>query len=314
MKTVAFVIFPDFQILDAAGPMAAFEMPMQMVRPQPLQIKVMAAEAGAVASSGGGVLVAEALSNAPIDTLVIAGGDGTLGAMRDTRLIAWLRQRDTDVRRICSVCSGSAILAAAGLLDGRIATTHWSRSREFEDYFPNVRLQPDRIWTQDGKYWTSAGITAGIDLSLALIEDDYGEAIARKAAEYLVVYYRRPGGQSQFSPLLDFARNGGRFGELAGWMRENLSLPLNVDQLAEQAAMSSRNFSRAFLAETGVTPAKAVERLRLDAARARLEGGSDPVSQIAEDTGFGDTERMRRAFVRVLGASPQTLRQIARGG
>ena len=203
-------------------------------------------------------------------------------------------------RRVASVCSGAFILAAAGLLDGRRATTHWSRTAEFARRFPKVRVEPDRIHVKDGPIWTSAGITAGIDLALALIAEDLGEEIAKLTAQQLVVYYRRPGGQSQFSALLELGRPEARFGPLLSWARERLHQSLGVERLADQAAMSPRHFSRAFAAETGVTPAKAVERLRVEAARERIEAGVEPIDSIATRVGFGDPERMRRAFLRAF--------------
>ena len=215
-------------------------------------------------------------------------------------------------RRMTSVCTGAFILAEAGLLEGKRATTHWSRTDGFARRFPNVRLEPDRIFIKEGSIWTSAGITAGIDLSLALIAEDLGEDVARKTAQQLVVYHRRPGGQSQFSALLELDRPAGRFAALLGWMRERLHEKLNVERLAEQAAMSPRNFARAFVAETGVTPARAVERLRVEAARERVEAGPEPIDNIAIAAGFGEPERMRRAFIRAFGQPPQALRRAAR--
>jgi transcriptional regulator GlxA family with amidase domain len=217
-------------------------------------------------------------------------------------------------RRTASVCSGAFILAEAGLLDGRRATTHWSRSAGFAQRYPQVRLEPDRIFVKDGPVWSSAGITAGIDLSLALIAEDLGEEVARRTAQQLVVYHRRPGGQSQFSALLEMDRPEGRFGGLMSWMRERLHEPLNVERLADRAAMSPRNFARAFVAETGVTPARAVERLRVEAARERIEAGPEPIETIALASGFGEPERMRRAFLRAFGQPPQALRRSARAG
>jgi transcriptional regulator GlxA family with amidase domain len=213
---------------------------------------------------------------------------------------------------VTSVCSGAYVLAEAGLLDGRRATTHWVRSNDFARRYPKVRLEPDRIFIQDGPVWTSAGITAGVDLSLALIAEDLGEAVARRTAEMLVVYHRRPGGQSQFSTLLELDQPQGRFGPLLAWMRERLDQSLSVERLAQEAAMSPRNFARAFTAETGVTPARSVERLRVEVARERVEAGAEPIDRIAAATGFGDPERMRRAFVRAFGQPPQALRRAAR--
>ena len=217
-------------------------------------------------------------------------------------------------RRVASVCSGAYVLAAAGVLEGRRATTHWSRSADFARRFPGVRLQADRIWIRDGNVWTSAGITAGIDLALAMIADDLGETVAKRTAQQLVVYHRRPGGQSQFSALLEMENAAGRFGPLLDWARENLDQALTVERLAARAAMSPRHFARAFVADVGVTPARAVERLRLEAARSAVEESSRSMQAIARNAGFGDPERMRRAFIRAFGQPPQALRRTARLG
>ncbi len=312
-RTVAVLIFEDFQLLDAAGPIAAFEMPVRMVTPAPYELRIVAADPGAVRSSSGASMLAEGFEAlGKVDTLIVSGGFGTRDAMNCDRILAFVRRTAKTARRVTSVCSGAYILAAAGLLDGKRATTHWRRCPDFTQRFPKVRVEPDRIYVRDGSVWTSAGITAGIDLSLALIAEDCGEAIARRAAQELVVYHRRPGGQSQFSALLELERPGGRFDHLLTWARENLEKPLGVEDLASQAAMSPRNFSRVFTAEMGMTPAKAIERLRLEAARLRVEAGEDTVDRIALATGFGDPERMRRAFIRAFGHPPQALRRAAK--
>jgi transcriptional regulator GlxA family with amidase domain len=272
---------------------------------------VLAAEPGLVASSSRAAMAAEALDEGPYDTLVVAGGDvrqAPLAPIKD-----WLRAQASRARRVTSVCSGAYLLAEAGLLDGRRATTHWIRSEDFVRRYPQIRLEPDRIFVRDGPVWTSAGITAGIDLALALIEEDLGEAVARRTAQRLVVHHRRPGGQSQFSALLEMGGAHGRFGALMDWVRERLHEALSVERLADQAAMSPRHFARAFAAETGVTPAKAVERLRLEAARIRVETTREPIDRVAERTGFRDPERMRRAFLRAFGQPPQALRRASRG-
>jgi transcriptional regulator GlxA family with amidase domain len=191
-------------------------------------------------------------------------------------------------------------------------TTHWARAAQLARAYPQVRVQPDHIFIRDGKLWSSAGITAGIDLALAMIADDLGESVAKRAAQQMVVYYRRPGGQSQFSTLLDIDCPDARFSPLLTWVRERLREPLSVGRLANHAGMSNRNFARAFASETGMTPAKAVERLRVEAARERVESSAQPIERIASDTGFGDPERMRRAFVRAFGQPPQALRRTAR--
>jgi transcriptional regulator GlxA family with amidase domain len=209
------------------------------------------------------------------------------------------------------VCSGAFFLAQAGLLDGRRATTHWAAAERFRRLYPDVRLDADRMFVRDGDVWTSAGISAGIDLALALVEEDLGPGIARRVAQQLVVHQRRHVGQSQYSVLVEQGGKTGRFGELIGWMRTRLAEPMTIERLAERAAMSPRNFARAFVAEIGATPAKVVEGLRLEAARVAVETSHLNLDHIAASTGFGDSSRMRRAFVRSFGMSPQSLRRSA---
>jgi transcriptional regulator GlxA family with amidase domain len=310
-RRIAFVIFPGFQLLDATGPIATFEIAGRY-RPGSYRLEVIAPAEGPVASTAGVEVCARALPAGPFDTIVVAGGEGsrefaTLGGLHN-----WLRREAPRARRVASVCTGVYVLAEAGLLDGKRATTHWGSTDDFARRYPGVRLEPDRIFTRDGDVWTSAGITAGIDLSLALVEDDLGPRVARRTAQQLVVHHRRAGGQSQFSALLDTGGVHGRFAELMDWIRERLAEPLSVERLADEAAMSPRHFARAFRAETGLTPAKAVERLRLEAARLRVEGSPEPIDRVAEAVGFGDPERMRRAFLRAFGQPPQALRRAAR--
>lgn len=313
-REIAFLVFEDFQLLDAAGPLAAFEIAARY-RPGAYALKTVAARPGLVRSSAGLAVAAEALAAAAsCDTLVVAGGEGTRQAMADAETLAFLRAAAGRARRVASVCSGAYALAAAGLLDGRRATTHWGRSADFQRRFPAVRLEPDRIYVRDGAIWTSAGISAGIDLALALIAEDCGDDVAQGTARQLVLHARRAGGQSQFSAMLDMSRGADRFAPLLRWAGERLDARLAIEDLAAQAAMSPRNFVRAFRRETGMTPGKAVERLRLDAARGALETGGQSVEQIADRTGFGDPERMRRAFVRVYGRPPQDFRRAVRGG
>jgi transcriptional regulator GlxA family with amidase domain len=309
-RDIGFLIFPQFQLLDAAGPISAFEIAGRFV-PGAYRLHLLARQPGAVPSSSGVAMIASAFEDAPsLDTLIVSGGEGTRSPAICEQTLAFARSTFRTARRTASVCSGTYILAAAGLLDGRRATTHWGRSQDFQRRYPAVRLEPDRIFVQDGSLWSSAGITAGIDMALAMIGADLGEDVARRTAQQLVVYHRRPGGQSQFSALLEM--KGGRFDGLLAWARENLALPLTVEQLAQQAAMSPRNFARLFAAETGATPAKAVERLRVEAARALLDSQPLQVEDVALETGFGDQERMRRAFVRAFGQPPQALRRAAR--
>jgi transcriptional regulator GlxA family with amidase domain len=273
----------------------------------------------AIVSTGGGLVRSSsgvAFASAPaaghhaVDTLIVVGGNGSGAAMANAQTTDFLRSAEP--RRLCSVCSGALVLAAAGRLDGRRATTHWRRAGDLMRLFPRVAVEADAIHVRDGHVWTSAGITAGIDLALALIAEDLGDAAARRVAQEMVVYYRRPGGQSQFSALLDMGGGEGRFAQLLGWVRQHLGERLTVEALAERAAMSPRHFTRAFTRSVGMSPARAVERLRLEAARERVEHAAEPIERIAASTGFHDPERMRRAFLRAFGQPPQAMRRIAR--
>ncbi len=311
-RLIAFVVFPQFQLLDAAGPIAAFEI-AERYRPGSYVVRIIAAAPGAGASSSRAGLQATSFARASrIDTLIVAGGEGSRAAAVCARTRRLLLACARSSRRLASVCSGTYVLAAAGLLDGRRATTHWSLTADFSARYPTVRLDADRIFVKDGKFWSSAGISAGIDLALALIGEDLGEEIARRTAQQLVVYHRRPGGQSQFSPLLAMERTDGRMGRLLDHVRTHLRDPLRISELAQVSCMSPRNFSRIFKEETGLAPAKAVERLRVDAARAALESGRAAIQSVALACGFGDPERMRRSFVRVLGAPPSAIRRQGR--
>ena len=309
---IGVLIFPGFQLLDAAGPISVFDIAARFPG-LPSSIKVVAATPGPVRSSSGAEMLARGLKTAgAISTLIVAGGEGVDAAATCKKTLAFVRAMAKRGVRVASVCSGAYILAEAGLLDARRATTHWRRTRHFLSRYPRVKLEPDRIFVRDGNIWSSAGITAGIDLALALAAEDFGEEVARETSRQLVLYHRRSGGQSQFSSLLELKAPGGRFGPLLTWAREHLDAPLTVEDLAEQAGMSSRHFSRAFIAETGTTPSKAVERLRIEAARQRVQSSSEAIERVAQLTGFRDPERMRRAFIRAFGQPPQSLRRAAR--
>ncbi|MFT4103068.1 MAG: GlxA family transcriptional regulator [Burkholderiaceae bacterium] len=304
------VIFPDFQLLDVAGPLAAFEV-AEAYCPGSYRWRIVAPQAGLVAASAGVAWQARGLPRAgSFDTLMLAGGDGVDAVIAQPRLLRWLRRVAAGDMRVASVCSGSLWLAAAGLLDERRATTHWCRTPQFTREYPQVRLQPERIFVQDGRFWTSAGISAGIDLALALVAHDHGETLARQVAQHLVVYYRRPGGQSQFSQMLALQRGPGRFAALLDDVRSRLQERHGVAELAERACMSPRHFARAFTAETGSTPARAVERLRAEAARTALASGSASVQQVAKQCGYANPETMRRSFLRVYGLPPSAVRRL----
>jgi transcriptional regulator GlxA family with amidase domain len=311
---IGILIFPDFQLLDAAGPIAAFEIAARFADNAP-DIRTLAAKAGPVRSSSGVEMLARGFKpSAAITTLIIAGGSGVRGPASCPTTLAFVRRMAGRGIRVASVCSGAYVLAEAGLLDGRRATTHWQRTPHFVKTYPKIKLEPDQIFVRDGNIWSSAGITAGIDLALAMITEDYGDEIAQNTARQLVLYHRRSGGQSQFSSLLELKTPNGRFGPLLAWAREHLEAPLTVEDLAEKAGMSSRHFTRAFIAETGTTPSKAVERLRIEVARQRVQSSGEAIERVAEITGFRDPERMRRAFIRAFGQPPQSLRRAARTG
>jgi transcriptional regulator GlxA family with amidase domain len=307
-RKVAIIVFPGFQLLDAAGPIAVFEM-AERFRPGSYAIEVMAPEGGEVRSSAGVCLKAMPLASGTLDTVIVAGGTLDLLERQQAALSAWLRPQAC--RRTAGVCSGAFLLAGAGLLDGRRATTHWDAAERFRQHYPQVRLDADRMFVRDGALWTSAGISAGIDLALALVEDDLGPAIARRTAQQLVVHQRRHGGQSQYCALVERGGRTGRFGALIDWMRARLGEPMTVERLAERAAMSPRHFARAFASDIGATPARVVLGLRLEAARVAVETSHATLEQIAASTGFGDARSMRRAFVRSFGQSPQALRRSA---
>ncbi|RJG44894.1 GlxA family transcriptional regulator [Mesorhizobium sp. DCY119] len=311
---IAILIFPGFQLLDASGPASVFELAQRFAQTGP-NVCMVAARPGPVRSSAGIELVASGLKDdGSISTLIVAGGLGVEEAADCGKTLSFVRRLSERGARIASVCSGAYVLAAAGLLNGRKATTHWSRTQDFVSRYPEVRLDPDRIFLNEGNIWTSAGITAGIDLALAMVSEDFGEKVAKSVARQLVLYHRRSGGQSQFSSLLELKTPNGRFGPLLSWVRENLDKPLNVETLAERAGISPRHFARVFTAETGCTPSKAIERLRLEVARERVQSSGELIERVAETTGFGDAERMRRAFVRAFGHPPQSVRRESRTG
>lgn len=311
-RDVAFVVFPGFQIQDLSGPLSAFEIAGNLTGRNTYRCQVVSLTAGEVVSSAGLGVVTQKIRRKAFDTLIVVGGavsahPNELRPIADQLAIAAL----SGSRRIASVCTGAFILASAGLLDGRRATTHWKYTSHLRHQYPRVKVEGDRIFTKDGSIWTSAGVTAGIDLALAMIEEDLGSAVSHATAQMLVVYHRRPGGQSQFSALADMEPETDRIRDVLTYIREHLAEPLSTDQLAAIACLSPRQFGRTFLAETGETPAKAVERLRVEVARQRVESGAEPIEIIAHSVGFSDPERMRRAFIRVTGHPPQSIRRMA---
>jgi transcriptional regulator GlxA family with amidase domain len=310
-RRVVIVAFPDVQTLDVTGPAEVFSLAARLGHAQ-YELELVAPQAGAVTASSGLRLVPHRALSAcrgRIDTLVVAGGMGVEQALREERVAAWLRAAAGRSRRVASVCNGAFLLAQAGLLDGRRATTHWAACDELGRRHPEVHVEHDPIFVRDGHVYTSAGVTAGIDLALALLEEDAGPRAARDVARALVVYVQRPGGQSQFSaPLAGRAAEREPLRDLQAWLPEHLDEDLSVDTLAARAFMSPRNFARAFRRETGLTPAAYVARLRLERARMELESGNAPIDEVARRCGFGTPETMRRTFARRLRVSPAEYR------
>ncbi len=310
-RRVELLTFPQVQILDVTGPLQVFATANDIAGGDvaPYAIHVVSQAGGTVASSSGMALLSHPLPphGSALDTLIVAGGPGIDSAAADEALVDWVRGRAHQARRFASVCTGAVLLATSGLLDGRRAATHWSRCSELARRFPSVRVQPDPIFVHDGPAWTSAGVTAGIDLALALVEEDLGRSVALAVARYLVVFLKRPGGQAQFSAALAL-QDDARFDALHTWIGGHLSGDLSLARLADQAGMSERSFSRHYLAATGRTPARAVETLRVEAARSLLLDSRLPVKRVSQRCGFGSEETMRRSFLRLLAATPQEYR------
>ena len=309
MKRIGIVVFPGFQILDLAAA-AVFEIAnLQTPRPA-YEIDVVSESGGAVKSSVGAAVHTVALDPAAYDTLLVAGW--TTPQPVSAMLLRLVARALESTRRLTSICSGAFVLAEAGVLDGRRATTHWLRSRDLQRGFPAVRVEEDRIFVRDGTVWTSAGMTACVDLALALVEDDLGVDVSRAVAKKLVVHHRRAGGQSQFSMLSELEAQSNRIQGALTYAKNHLDRDLSVEVLAEAAHMSARHFSREFRQHTGESPARAVERLRVETARLLVEADDLPIERIASKTGFADPERMRRAFLRTFGEPPQSLKRAAR--
>jgi transcriptional regulator GlxA family with amidase domain len=323
--------FPNAQILDVTGPLEVFAIATRLLeerasRSEPkaseghevwrrdpgYQVELIAESAGPVRMSSGLELVAQRAARdvrGPVDTLFVPGGEGTRRAVQDAATIDWIRRIDARARRTAGVCSGAFLLARAGLLDGRRATTHWRNCDDLARRFPRVTVEPDRIYVRDGRISTSAGVTAGMDLALALVEDDLGGELARDVARHLVLFLRRPGGQSQFSvQLTSPVANRTSLRELQSWIHEHPDADLGVEALARRMGMSPRNFARIFTRELAVTPARYVERARVEAARQWLEDSRAGLDEVAAACGFGSAETLRRAFQRLLRVSPSAYR------
>ncbi|PWE52967.1 AraC family transcriptional regulator [Metarhizobium album] len=305
------VLTQGFQFL-ALGVQAAFELANGLKGEDFYTLSISSVEGGPIISSSGFAVPTVKLGEVgPVDTLLLLAGLVPPPQQAEETL-AILRDLAKQSRRVAGLCTGSFLLGQMGLLDGRRATTHWSYAHEMRKAFPNVRVEDDRIFINEGPVWTSAGLTAGLDLAVALIEKDLGRNVAGAIARRLVMHHRRGGGQSQHSELLQLAPSSDRIQKALIHAKSHLSNTLTVDELAEVAALSPRQFSRAFRSETGQTPAKAVEQMRLEAARLMLEETRHPMDRIAQETGFTDLRRMREAFMRQYGQPPQTIRRLAR--
>ncbi|MBF8193149.1 DJ-1/PfpI family protein [Nonomuraea sp. K274] len=305
-RRVVFVIYPQFQILDLTGPHEVFAH-------TGYQVETVASAPGPVVSSGGLAITAGWTIDAfdgPIDTLVVVGGRGKLDACEDVRLVDWIRSAARRARRVASVCTGAFLLARAGLLDGRRAVTHWAGSALLAEFAPEVIVEEDPIFVRDGEVWTSAGVTAGIDLALAMVEADRGPAVARDMARHLVMFVQRPGGQAQFSTQLAAQRPAREpLRQVQAWIADHLEADLSVPALAQRAGMSERNFTRVFSTEVGSSPGAYVEAARIEGARRLLETTGTTVESIARTCGFGTAETMHRSFRRVLRVTPGQYRR-----
>jgi transcriptional regulator GlxA family with amidase domain len=314
VRVIDVLTYPAMQLLDVTGPVQVFASANDLVAgaggARPYQLRVVAQGGEGATASAGVALAAGPLTqrDEALDTLLIAGGEGAEAAAENPVLVEWVRERATQARRIASVCTGAFLLAAAGVLDGRRAATHWMYCAKLAQRFPNVHVEPDPIFVRDGPVWTSAGVTAGIDLALALVEADLGRSVALAVARYLVVFLKRPGGQAQFSAALALQVAEDKFGALHDWINGHLADDLSLSVLADQAGMSERSFSRHYAEATGQTPARVIERLRVEAATRLLLESRLPVKRIGLRCGFGSEETLRRSFLRLLAVTPQDYR------
>ncbi|MBR0871916.1 GlxA family transcriptional regulator [Bradyrhizobium tropiciagri] len=309
MQQIGFVVFPGFQVMGFSA-ITAFEI-ANLIAGEPFyEVTLLSEDGGPVRSSAGFNVETQAFGERSFDTLFVGAGHELHPA--SPKLTGYIRRAMTASQRIAAPCIGAFSLAEAGLLDGRRVSTHWQFAAELQARFPKLKVEQDRIYIIDGPIWTSAGMTATIDLALAMVEHDLGVEVARSVARKLVVYHRRTGGQSQFSALLELDPKSDRIQDALNYAKAHLRNELSVEELAGVARLSPRQFSRAFRAETGQSPAKAIEHLRVEAARELIGDGRHSMDEIAGETGFADRERMRRAFLRVLGQPPQTIRRHAR--
>jgi transcriptional regulator GlxA family with amidase domain len=311
MLRIAYIVVPNFQVMIFGG-LTVFEMANRLTKEPHYEIRLISEGGGPVQSSLGYSVITDSFDEGGFDTVIIGGViDGVYEP--SPALVDFLRRAVKTTRRVASMCTGAFFLAKAGVLDDRRATTHWAHARELQTNYPRINVEEDRIFIVDGPVWTSAGMTAGTDLAISMVERDLGVKIARTIAKRMVMFHRRAGGQLQHSTLLDLDAKSDRIQTALVFAKSNLHTQLTVDRLAEAANLSVRQFTRAFREETGQSPAKAVENLRLEAARLMVEQGRLPIDVVARETGFADPDRMRRAFLRAFGSPPQAIRRSARG-
>ena len=306
MHRIGLVLFPGVQVLSLA-PLAVFEMANLELGKSFYDVRVLSEDGGQIRTSIGASVDSQPFGKLTFDTLMFGGASRITES--SPALLAFVRRAARASRRVAGPCTGAFILAEAGVLDGRRATTHWWLARQFKSLYPKVQLEEDRIFIIDDNLWTSAGMTASLDLALAMVEKDLGGDIARSVARKMVIFHRRAGGQSQFSTLLELEPKSDRIQNALIYARQNLRTSLSVEQLAAAVHLSPRQFSRTFRAETGRSPAKAIENLRLEAARLMMEEGRHPIEVVARETGFASRERMRRAFLRAYGQPPQAMKR-----
>jgi transcriptional regulator GlxA family with amidase domain len=312
MHRIGYVLSDGFQVM-ALATQAAFEYANFVAKDNFYVVENYSESGGEVRSSLGVAVGTRALSPRSVaQTWIVAGVNDPVASPAPAGVLRFLRRAGTQARRIAAICTGGFVLAEAGLLDGRRATTHWAFAQALRQRHPDIQVEEDRIYVIDGSVWTSAGMTAGLDLALAMVEKDLGADVARSVAHKLVMHQRRSGGQTQHSEMLELSPKSDRVQDALNYARKNLGRSLSVDELAEAVNLSPRQFSRVFTLETGTSPAKAIEGLRLEAARLMIEQGRHPLEIIARETGFRDRRHMREAFVRGFGVPPQAVRRDAR--
>ncbi len=319
-RNIAVVGFEGAEVLDIVGPMEVFGMAGTLLKEKSddmspaYHLSILAPKKGIFHTFSSGVKLdadhAWKEFDGPLDTLFIAGGPDVSALANDRDFLDWIRKMEKKVRRLCSICTGALVMAEAGLLDGKRATTHWIALKEMQSHYPEITVDCDALYIRDGHIATSAGITSGMDLALALVEEDYGRKLSLEVARMLVLYLKRPGGQSQFSVhLRQQIAEDSPLANILKWIVENYRKTITVEKLADLATMSPRNFARVFVRETGVTPARYIEQCRLEQAIRMLEDTNDPMETLARESGFHSAEHLRRATMRSLGITPQTYRE-----